>query len=88
MNKWVITYASPFFGWDSLRKKLEFKWVLTFVHIYKCEYHVYTYINTIHVVFADVKVNWVWDSSPGASPRGIYFIYFNKKNNNNSDDDI
>ncbi|XP_053597227.1 uncharacterized protein LOC103576728 isoform X1 [Microplitis demolitor] len=25
VNKWVITYASPFFGWDSLRKKLEFK---------------------------------------------------------------
>lgn len=23
--KWVITYASPFFGWDSLRANLEFK---------------------------------------------------------------
>ncbi|CAD6209215.1 GSCOCG00003785001-RA-CDS [Cotesia congregata] len=28
VNKWVITYASPFFGWDSLRLKLEFKGVV------------------------------------------------------------
>jgi len=26
--KWVITYASPFFGWDSLKARLEFKLVL------------------------------------------------------------
>ncbi|XP_071438971.1 uncharacterized protein [Hetaerina americana] len=25
VKKWVITYAAPFFGWDSLRYKLEFK---------------------------------------------------------------
>lgn len=25
VKKWVITYASPFFGWDSLKEKLEFK---------------------------------------------------------------
>lgn len=30
VNKWVITYASPFFGWDSLKAKLEFKWVLLY----------------------------------------------------------
>ncbi len=23
--KWLITYAAPFFGWDSLRVNLEFK---------------------------------------------------------------
>lgn len=23
--KWFITYAAPFFGWDSLKVKLEFK---------------------------------------------------------------
>nr|XP_018903334.1 PREDICTED: uncharacterized protein LOC109034569 [Bemisia tabaci] len=28
MKKWVITYASPFFGWDSLKVKLEFKGVV------------------------------------------------------------
>lgn len=28
VNKWVITYASPFFGWDSLKAKLEFKGVV------------------------------------------------------------
>ncbi|XP_017885340.1 uncharacterized protein LOC108628125 [Ceratina calcarata] len=28
VKKWVITYASPFFGWDSLREKLEFKGVV------------------------------------------------------------
>ncbi|KAI4503084.1 hypothetical protein M0802_002128 [Mischocyttarus mexicanus] len=28
VKKWVITYASPFFGWDSLRQKLEFKGVV------------------------------------------------------------
>ncbi|KYN03563.1 PREDICTED: uncharacterized protein LOC108773343 [Cyphomyrmex costatus] len=27
-NKWVITYASPFFGWDSLKAKLEFKGIV------------------------------------------------------------
>jgi len=27
VKDWVITYASPFFGWDSLKVKLEFKWV-------------------------------------------------------------
>jgi hypothetical protein len=25
VKHWVITYASPFFGWDSLKVKLEFK---------------------------------------------------------------
>jgi hypothetical protein len=25
VKKWLITYASPFFGWDSLKDKLEFK---------------------------------------------------------------
>ncbi|XP_026682691.1 uncharacterized protein LOC103513782 [Diaphorina citri] len=28
LKKWVITYAVPFFGWDSLKVKLEFKAVL------------------------------------------------------------
>ncbi|KAK0182119.1 hypothetical protein PV327_000286 [Microctonus hyperodae] len=28
VDKWVITYASPFFGWDSLKDKLEFKGVV------------------------------------------------------------
>ncbi|XP_015514944.1 uncharacterized protein [Neodiprion pinetum] len=28
VKKWVITYASPFFGWDSLKDKLEFKGVV------------------------------------------------------------
>ncbi|XP_014468491.1 PREDICTED: uncharacterized protein LOC106741225 [Dinoponera quadriceps] len=28
VKQWVITYASPFFGWDSLREKLEFKGVV------------------------------------------------------------
>ncbi|XP_063987844.1 uncharacterized protein LOC135167987 [Diachasmimorpha longicaudata] len=28
VNKWVITYASPFFGWDSIKAKLEFKGVV------------------------------------------------------------
>ncbi|EFN88130.1 Probable G-protein coupled receptor 158 [Harpegnathos saltator] len=28
LKKWVITYASPFFGWDSLKEKLEFKGVV------------------------------------------------------------
>ncbi|XP_044729063.1 uncharacterized protein LOC123292459 isoform X2 [Chrysoperla carnea] len=28
LNKWLITYAVPFFGWDSLRVKLEFKGVV------------------------------------------------------------
>ena len=27
VKMWKITYASPFFGWDSLRKRIEFKWV-------------------------------------------------------------
>ena len=25
VKKWVLKYSSPFFGWDSLRAKLEFK---------------------------------------------------------------
>jgi hypothetical protein len=25
VKKWVITYAAPFFGWDSLRARLEYK---------------------------------------------------------------
>ena len=25
VKKWKITYAAPFFGWDSLRKRIEFK---------------------------------------------------------------
>ncbi|OXU20878.1 hypothetical protein TSAR_014574 [Trichomalopsis sarcophagae] len=29
VKKWLITYASPFFGWDSLKYKLEFKGVVT-----------------------------------------------------------
>lgn len=29
VKKWVTTYAAPFFGWDSLRAKLEFKGVVT-----------------------------------------------------------
>ncbi len=29
VKKWVATYAAPFFGWDSLRTKLEFKGVVT-----------------------------------------------------------
>ncbi|XP_046734567.1 uncharacterized protein LOC124404468 [Diprion similis] len=28
VKKWVITYASPFFGWDNLKDKLEFKGVV------------------------------------------------------------
>lgn len=28
LKKWVITYAAPFFGWDSLKVKLEFKGVV------------------------------------------------------------
>ncbi|XP_034938319.1 uncharacterized protein [Chelonus insularis] len=28
VNNWVITYASPFFGWDTLKEKLEFKGVV------------------------------------------------------------
>ncbi|XP_034243708.1 uncharacterized protein LOC117646698 [Thrips palmi] len=28
VKKWVITYAAPFFGWDSLKVKLEFKGVV------------------------------------------------------------
>jgi hypothetical protein len=31
VKHWVITYASPFFGWDSLKVKLEFKWVISSV---------------------------------------------------------
>lgn len=27
VKKWVIHYTAPFFGWDALRAKLEFKWV-------------------------------------------------------------
>ncbi|KAJ8675045.1 hypothetical protein QAD02_010831 [Eretmocerus hayati] len=29
VKKWLITYASPFFGWNSLKNKLEFKGVVT-----------------------------------------------------------
>lgn len=25
VKKWIVKYSAPFFGWDSLRKKLEFK---------------------------------------------------------------
>lgn len=25
VKKWLITYAAPFFGWDSLKVNLEFK---------------------------------------------------------------
>lgn len=25
VKKWLVTYAAPFFGWDSLKVKLEFK---------------------------------------------------------------
>jgi hypothetical protein len=25
LKQWVITYAAPFFGWDSVKVKLEFK---------------------------------------------------------------
>jgi hypothetical protein len=25
VKKWKITYASPFFGWNSLRNKIEFQ---------------------------------------------------------------
>ncbi|KAG7213753.1 hypothetical protein KM043_002980 [Ampulex compressa] len=28
VKKWVITYASPFFGWDNVKDKLEFKGVV------------------------------------------------------------
>lgn len=28
VKKWLITYAAPFFGWDSIRVKLEFKGVV------------------------------------------------------------
>lgn len=28
LNLWVVTYAIPFFGWDSIRNKLEFKGVV------------------------------------------------------------
>lgn len=28
VKKWLITYAAPFFGWDSLKVNLEFKYVL------------------------------------------------------------
>ena len=28
VKMWKITYASPFFGWDSLRQRIEFKYVL------------------------------------------------------------
>ncbi|XP_063243657.1 uncharacterized protein LOC134542961 [Bacillus rossius redtenbacheri] len=28
VKKWLITYAAPFFGWDSLKVKLEFKGVI------------------------------------------------------------
>ncbi|XP_012263569.2 uncharacterized protein LOC105690392 [Athalia rosae] len=28
VKKWVITYASPFFGWNNLKEKLEFKGVV------------------------------------------------------------
>ena len=31
VKHWVITYASPFFGWDSLKVKLEFKWVISLI---------------------------------------------------------
>ncbi|XP_055376939.1 uncharacterized protein LOC129609094 [Condylostylus longicornis] len=27
--KWIITYAAPFFGWDSLKAKLEFKGIVS-----------------------------------------------------------
>ena len=30
VKMWKITYASPFFGWDSLRQRIEFKYVLPF----------------------------------------------------------
>lgn len=32
VNKWVITYASPFFGWDSIKAKLEFKLVFGYIY--------------------------------------------------------
>ena len=28
VKMWKITYASPFFGWDSLRQRIEFKYVI------------------------------------------------------------
>lgn len=29
VKKWLVTYSAPFFGWDSLKVKLEFKGVVT-----------------------------------------------------------
>lgn len=29
VNEWVITYSAPFFGWDSIKHKLEFKGVVS-----------------------------------------------------------
>lgn len=33
VKKWLVTYAAPFFGWDSLKVKLEFKWVVADIRI-------------------------------------------------------
>ncbi|KAF4518910.1 hypothetical protein B566_EDAN006748 [Ephemera danica] len=46
VKKWIVTYAAPFFGWDSLRARLEFKGAVACVPLlgrgfetggYKCE---------------------------------------------------
>lgn len=29
VKRWLITYVSPFFGWNSLRNRIEFKYVTT-----------------------------------------------------------
>ena len=29
VKKWLVTYVSPFFGWNSLRNRIEFKGAVT-----------------------------------------------------------
>ena len=35
VKRWLITYVSPFFGWNSLRNRIEFKYVTTAI-LSKC----------------------------------------------------
>ncbi|KAG8237072.1 hypothetical protein J437_LFUL005179 [Ladona fulva] len=39
VKKWLISYSAPFFGWDSIRHKLEFKILPMFLSIFHCVKH-------------------------------------------------
>ena len=45
VKRWLITYVSPFFGWNSLRNRIEFKYVTTAIlSLFVIYLNIYTYL--------------------------------------------